>query len=169
MYDDELHQLAADYANMRKDKFNEAVEKSLSPPPKYIQKLYQWLWVAHYEGYKEGHMSKDGITLNNIRHPRGKPALGDLNPESLETVEIDLPEPIGYVSEGSVERLATNKQAHEQIRSFRLFTHDVPLYTAPQRTWVGLSDEERQEIALEVPIDAVLITEALLKEKNNEK
>jgi hypothetical protein len=49
MYDDELHQLAADYANMRKDKFNEAVEKSLSPPPKYIQKLYQWLWVAHYE------------------------------------------------------------------------------------------------------------------------
>ena len=51
-------------------------------------------------------------------------------------------EPIGYVSEGSAERLATNKQAHEQIRSFRLFTHDVPLYTAPQRTWVGLTDEE---------------------------
>jgi len=34
----------------------------------------------------------DGITLTTIRHPRGKPALGDLNPESLETVEIDLPE-----------------------------------------------------------------------------
>ena len=169
MYDDELHQLAADYANMRKDKFNEAVEKSLSPPPKYIQKLYQWLWVAHYEGYKEGHMSKDGITLNNIRHPRGKPALGDLNPESLETVEIDLPEPIGYVSEGAAERLTTVKQAHEQIRSFGLFTHDVPLYTTPQRTWVGLTDEERKDIALEVPMDAVLITEALLKEKNNEK
>ena len=142
MYDDELHQLAADYANMRKDKFNEAVEKSLSPPPKYIQKLYQWLWVAHYEGFKNGHMSKDGITLNNIRHPRGKPALGDLNPESLETVEIDLPEPIGYVSEGAAERLTTVKQAHEQIRSFRLFTHDVPLYTTPQRTWVGLTDKE---------------------------
>ena len=40
-------------------------------------------------------------------------------------------------------------------------------YVAPQRTWVGLSDEERQEIALEVPIDAVLITEATLKDKNN--
>ena len=50
-------------------------------------------------------MTKDGITLTNIRHPRGKPALGDLNPESLETVEIDLPEPIGYVSKGSAERL----------------------------------------------------------------
>ncbi len=35
-----------------------------------------------------------------------------------------------------------------------------------KKEWVGLSDEERQEIALEVPIDAVLITEAKLKEKN---
>jgi hypothetical protein len=33
-------------------------------------------------------------------------------------------------------------------------------------TWVGLTDAERNEIALEVPIDAVLITEAKLKEKN---
>ena len=31
----------------------------------------------------------------------------------------------------------------------------------------GLTDEEREEIALEVPIDAVLITEAKLKEKND--
>ena len=35
-----------------------------------------------------------------------------------------------------------------------------------QRTWVGLTDEEREEIALEVPMDAVLITEAKLIEKN---
>jgi hypothetical protein len=43
----------------------------------------------------------------------------------------------------------------------------VPLYiTPPQRTWVGLTDEERQDIALEVPIDAVFITEAKLKELN---
>ena len=43
----------------------------------------------------------------------------------------------------------------------------APLYTTPpQRTWVGLTDEERQDIALEVPIDAVFITEAKLKEKN---
>ena len=40
-------------------------------------------------------------------------------------------------------------------------------YVAPQRAWVGLSDEERQEIALEVPIDAVHITEAKLKDKNS--
>jgi len=35
-----------------------------------------------------------------------------------------------------------------------------------KRTWVGLTDDERQDIALEVPIDAVLITEAKLKDKN---
>ena len=34
------------------------------------------------------------------------------------------------------------------------------------REWVGLTDEEREEIALEVPMDAVLITEAKLKERN---
>ena len=51
-------------------------------------------------------------------------------------------EPIGYASEGAAERLTTVKQAHEQIRSFKLFTHDVPLYTAPQREFVGLTDEE---------------------------
>jgi hypothetical protein len=36
----------------------------------------------------------------------------------------------------------------------------------PQRPWVGLTEEERKEIALEVPMDAVCITEAKLEEKN---
>jgi hypothetical protein len=40
---------------------------------------------------------------------------------------------------------------------------DIQDYVRP---WIGLTDEERQEIALEVPIDAVLITEAKLKERN---
>ena len=45
---------------------------------------------------------------------------------------------------------------------------ELPNHTqSPQRTWVGLTDEERQDIALEVPMDAVLITEAKLKEKNS--
>ena len=84
-------------------------------------------------------------------------------------------EPIGYVSEGSAERLTTNKQAHEQIRSFRLFTHDLPLYTAPQRTWVGLTELEQAEIVNlkwwdwedTFDIDGfVRAIEAKLKEKN---
>ena len=40
-------------------------------------------------------------------------------------------EPVGYLSEGGAERLLTKKQAHEHIKNFRLFTHDVPLYDAP--------------------------------------
>jgi hypothetical protein len=35
-----------------------------------------------------------------------------------------------------------------------------------QRPWVGLTDEERQDIALEVPMDAVCITETKLRSKN---
>lgn len=36
-----------------------------------------------------------------------------------------------------------------------------------QKEWIGLTDEEIQEIALELPMDAVRIAEAKLKEKNN--
>ena len=57
----------------------------------------------------------------------------------------------------------TFKTPKTDIRVFE----SQPLYTSPpQRTWVRLTDEEREEIALEVPIDAVSITEAKLKEKN---
>ena len=38
-----------------------------------------------------------------------------------------------------------------------------------KKEWVGLTDEERQDIALEVPIDAVFITEAVLKDKNTRR
>ena len=41
---------------------------------------------------------------------------------------------------------------------------DTQVYKRP---WVGLTDEEREEIALEIPIDAVFMTEAKLKEKNS--
>ena len=84
-------------------------------------------------------------------------------------------EPIGYASEGAAKRLTTVKQAHEQIRNFRLFTHDVPLYTAPQRTWVGLTDEEIVELHHEIKVqlmgtykteDIYRAIEAKLKEKN---
>ena len=87
-------------------------------------------------------------------------------------------EPVGYLSEGGAERLVIKKQAHEQIRNFRLFAHDVPLYTTPQRTWVGLTDEEIWETISRIGTsdsdvnpyaklaDARAI-EAKLKEKNN--
>ena len=45
----------------------------------------------------------------------------------------------------------------------------APLYTTPpQRTWVGLTDEEMQSIAFESAdaLSAVFVAEAKLKEKN---
>ena len=87
-------------------------------------------------------------------------------------------EPVGYLSEGGAERLLTKKQAHEHIKNFRLFTHDVPLYTTPpQRTWIGLTDEEieafdtwhdnrEEEVGWVNPSEIVAHIEAKLKEKN---
>ena len=73
--------------------------------------------------------------------------------------------------------MVIKKQAHEQIRNFRLFAHDVPLYTTPQRPWVGLTKEEiaefdtwhdnrEEEIGWVNPSEIVAYIEAKLKEKN---
>ena len=77
-------------------------------------------------------------------------------------------EPVGYLSEGGAERLVIKKHAHEQIRNFRLFAHDVPLYTTPQRPWVGLTQEEKHEIRYSHMTSAEFIEfiEAKLKDKN---
>ena len=58
MYDDELHLKAAEYANHRKERFDAAVKEAADPPPRYIQDIYRWLWVSHYEGYKNGYKAK---------------------------------------------------------------------------------------------------------------
>ena len=60
------------------------------------------------------------------------------------------------------------EEAQEMVRLKGDGSTVKPLYTTPpQREFVGLTDEERQDISLEVPIDAVLITEAKLRSKNN--
>jgi hypothetical protein len=66
--------------------------------------------------------------------------------------------------------LAVTKLRQQQ-ESIEGLTRDYDLLFAEhqlllKKEWVGLTDEERQDIALEVPIDAVLITEAKLKDKN---
>ena len=42
----------------------------------------------------------------------------------------------------------------------------APYTHPPKSEWAGLTDEEIEEIALELPMDAVRITEAKLKKKN---
>jgi len=63
-------------------------------------------------------------------------------------------EPIGYLSEGGAERLFAKKQAHEQIKNFRLFAHDVPVYAhPPQRK--PLTDEQIFACENSVPDEVV--------------
>jgi hypothetical protein len=51
-----------------------------------------------------------GVTLTNIAHPKGKPAPTDLNPDSLEQVEIDMPRPwVGLTKEERHEISMANK------------------------------------------------------------
>ena len=82
-------------------------------------------------------------------------------------------EAIGYLSEGGAERLVAKKQAHEQIKNFRLFAHDVPVYThPPQRTWVGLTGIEVNHVFAKnvgYPERIIKAVENLLKEKNGGK
>ena len=69
-------------------------------------------------------------------------------------------EPVGQLLEDAFGR--------GQVMWFNKPKDESMLYTTPpQRTWVRLTDEEQQNISLEVPIDAVFITEAKLKEKNH--
>ena len=102
------------------------------------------------------------------RDEKGRPAITAIK----ETLAQPEQEPVGYLSEGGAERLLTKKQAHEQIRSFRLFTHDVPLYTnPPQRTWVELTHSEFAEILCDNrwqgrPELMLLQAQDKLKEKN---
>ena len=83
-----------------------------------------------------------------------------MNNKDFEPIRIRImQEAYNLADEGSVDG----------YNAVKVMCGDVQKMLPPQREWVGLTDEERKDIALEVPMDAVLITEALLKEKNNEK
>ena len=58
MYDDELHEKASAYASNRKDAYLEKMRKKEVEQQTNTQ--LNWLWVAHYEGYKEGYWTAKG-------------------------------------------------------------------------------------------------------------
>ena len=58
MYDDELHEKASAYASNRKDAYLEKMRKKEVEQQTNTQ--LNWLWVAHYEGYREGYWTAKG-------------------------------------------------------------------------------------------------------------
>ena len=123
MYDDELHMKAAAYASNRKDAYLEKMRKKEVEQQTNTQ--LNWIWVAHYEGYKEGYWTATGDDRFTT------------DPDKLkEKKHMTKQEPVGYVSEGEPDRLIAQKQTKTPLRNYRLFTHDVPLYTTPH-TKVG--------------------------------
>ena len=58
MYDDGLHEKASDYANNRHDTYIAKMQKG--EVKKHSKEILNWIWVAHYEGYKEGYWAATG-------------------------------------------------------------------------------------------------------------
>ena len=117
------------------------------------------MWDAKtVKAYETG----QGVELVNVPHPHYKPPPEDLNPDALETVEVDLPE------------IVACKECHLKGTVYDLLgdlkVANLKLSVRSQRTWVGLTDEEREQV-----INANTATglwhmakdiEAKLKEKN---
>ena len=53
MYDDGLHEKASSYASNRRDGY--FAQMQLGKVKNKTQDELNWIWVAHYEGYKEGY------------------------------------------------------------------------------------------------------------------
>ena len=58
MYDDGLHEKASDYASNRRDGY--FAQMQLGKVKKKSQDELNWVWAAHYEGYKEGYWAATG-------------------------------------------------------------------------------------------------------------
>ena len=104
------------------------------------------MWSAEaIKAYESG----QGVKLVNAPHPHYEPLPEDLNPESLETVEIDLPDPWSPVSIG-VD--VTKEGAH--VVGIYAMSDDTSqifyakFYPAPQRTGVDRNDT-LEEVAQE--------------------
>ena len=104
-----------------------------------------------------------------VRQAVAQALLDDVYAEELEqpeakqsgTISITTPAPIAYLCE--------NATGHKYFRWKKPSSvyKPIPLYTTPpQRTWVGLTDEEIKELDLSNYVQVVRIVEAKLKDKN---
>ena len=108
-----------------------------------------------------------GVKLVNVPHPHYQPLPEDLNPDALETIEVDLPE------------IVACKECHLKDTVYDLLDDlkvaNLKLSVRSQRTWVGLTETEVDECYESVMFNPdieptrVLVYQAIeakLKEKN---
>ena len=121
------------------------------------------MWDAKaVKAYETG----QGVELVNVPHSHYKPLPEDLNPDALETVEVDLPE------------IVACKECHLKDTVYDLLgdlkVANLKLSVRSQRTWVGLTDEDIGDEFVRFQIQggfnqfeyAVKAIEAKLKERN---
>ena len=58
MNDELLHEKASKYASNRRDAYIAAMQKG--EVEKHSQEILNWIWVAHYEGYRQGYWKATG-------------------------------------------------------------------------------------------------------------
>ena len=85
--------------------------------------------------------------------------------------EIEATQPVAWIweKEDGYTSIETHSLSDEDMKNVGVKSMK-PLYsTPPQRTWVGLTDEEMQSIAFESAdaLSAVFVAEAKLRSKNN--
>ena len=98
-----------------------------------------WIERERAVGYREGHQN----ALKQMAQPEQ--------------------EPVAWVVYSSAENDIVWADKGKRLKQ------NTPLYTTPpQRTWVGLTDEERKDLcrSWSSPMDAIYATEAKLKDKN---
>ena len=175
MYDDELHEKASDYASNRRDGY--LAQMQLGKVKKKTQDELNWVWVAHYEGYKEA-----------LAHPEQEPvAWMDKDGDVLSASIIDgnglrniplyttPPQRTEQEREACERCKQLEEQAYDLVGELRVA--NIKLSMRPQRTWVGLTDDEIWEAYMKAPLTLDCSTDELyalartveikLKDKNN--
>ena len=123
-----------------------------------IEAMKQWLEVLEYWDIHGGLHQPTEDAITSLRQA---------------IAELESQEPVAWMYEDDYQRMLTSETFctvySVKVGSPDKGVTDVPLYTTPpQRTWVGLTDEEAQWLYdnCRTPSNLIDMVEAKLKEKN---
>ena len=111
----------------------------------------------------------NGVSLINIHHPEGDGAVPEgLNPDSLETIEIEIPMTPEQILRSLENGYFMTHQEQAEAAQYIRQLQQENLTMLGKREWVGLTDDEVDLILWQGVFDAkdIRAIEAKLKEKN---